>query len=71
MTILFRCVLSGRNRQVSLRMPKFKDTRKNGQNACFNGWVDDQEPKSPLADLFARLGESYESYASYYCISTW
>ena len=45
----------GRNRQVSLRMPKFKDTRKAQQTAFFNGWVDDQEPRSPLADLFTKL----------------
>eukprot|EP01033_Poteriospumella_lacustris_P010457 gene10460-7435_t len=43
-----------RNRQVSLRMPKFKDTRRS-QNPFFVGWVDDNEVSSPLADLFSKL----------------
>jgi hypothetical protein len=44
----------GRNRQVALRMPKFKDTRKSN-NAFFKGWVDEVEPRSPIADLFSKL----------------
>lgn len=45
-----------RNRQVSLRMPKFKDTRKrtSGSN-IFNGWVDAEEPRSPVAELFSKV----------------
>jgi thiol-disulfide isomerase/thioredoxin len=43
-----------RNRQVSLRMPKFKDSRKS-QSPFFIGWTDDQEPFSPLADLFSKV----------------
>jgi thiol-disulfide isomerase/thioredoxin len=45
----------GRNKQVSLKMPKFKDNRKSTQGTIFNGWVDDAEPRSPLADLMSRL----------------
>jgi hypothetical protein len=45
----------GRNRQVSLRMPKFKDSRKAQQTPFFNGWVDEQEPRSPLAELYSKL----------------
>jgi thioredoxin-like negative regulator of GroEL len=44
-----------RNKQISLRMPKFKDTRKSTQSPIFNGWIDDNEPRSPLAELMARL----------------
>ena len=44
-----------RNRHVCVRMPKLKDTRKSRHSNIFNGWVDEAEPKSPLADLFARL----------------
>lgn len=44
-----------RNRQVSLRMPKFKDTRKSTQTNQFNGWVDETEPRSPLAELFGKI----------------
>lgn len=36
-------------------MPKFKDTRKSSRTPIFNGWVDEQEPSSPLADLFTKL----------------
>lgn len=43
-----------RNRQVALRMPKFKDTRKTS-TVFFRGWVDETEPRSPLADLFVKL----------------
>eukprot|EP01038_Epipyxis_sp_PR26KG_P004031 gene4031-5768_t len=45
----------GRNRQVSLRMPKFKDSRKAMHVPYFNGWVDEVEPRSPLAELFAKI----------------
>ena len=44
-----------RNRQVSLRMPKFKDTRKNATSKQFNGWVDESDPRSPLSELFSKL----------------
>lgn len=44
-----------RNRQVALKMPKFKDTRKSSRTPFFNGWVDDQEPASPVGDLFRKL----------------
>jgi hypothetical protein len=43
-----------RNRQVALRMPKFKDTRKTS-SVHFRGWADEAEPRSPLADLCAKL----------------
>jgi thiol-disulfide isomerase/thioredoxin len=45
----------GRNRQVSLRMPKFKDTRKATQTPFFNGWIDETEPRSPLAELMGKV----------------
>jgi thiol-disulfide isomerase/thioredoxin len=45
----------GRNRQVCLRMPRFKDTRKAMTTAFFNGWVDESEPRSPLGELFAKV----------------
>ena len=45
----------GRNRQVSLRMPKFKDTRKVTNTPIFAGWVDETEPRSPVAELFSKL----------------
>ena len=45
----------GRNRQVSLRMPKFKDSRKADRSPYFNGWVDETEPKSPVAELFGKV----------------
>jgi hypothetical protein len=44
-----------RNRQVALRMPKFVDTRTSTNSSQFNGWCDEAEPVSPLADLFANL----------------
>lgn len=44
-----------RNRQVALRMPKFNDNRKETSSTIFNGWVDEVEPNSPIADLFAKL----------------
>ena len=45
----------GRNRQVSLRMPRFKDTRKATGVPFFNGWIDESEPRSPVAELFQKL----------------
>jgi thiol-disulfide isomerase/thioredoxin len=45
----------GRNRQVSLRMPKFKDTRKADHSPFYNGWVDESEPRSPVGELFGKL----------------
>lgn len=36
-------------------MPKFKDNRKSQQTPFFNGWVDENEPRSPLAELFNKL----------------
>ncbi|KAJ1401818.1 hypothetical protein B484DRAFT_235649, partial [Ochromonadaceae sp. CCMP2298] len=51
----------GRNRQVSLRMPKFKDSRKAQQTPFLNGWVDDTEPRSPLAELFSKLVPQMDS----------
>jgi hypothetical protein len=50
-----------RNRHVCPRVPKFKDTRKARQSPVFNGWTDEQEPKSPLADLFSRLVPALQS----------
>lgn len=44
-----------RNRQVSLRMPKFKDTRKSSTSPIFNGWIDDSDPRSPLSELFGKV----------------
>ena len=54
-SILPSPLVLGRNRQVSLRMPKFKDTRKNAQSPFFTGWIDETEPRSPLAELFSKL----------------
>lgn len=45
----------GRNRQVSLRMPRFKDCRKATGTPYFNGWIDETEPRSPIAELFQKL----------------
>ena len=36
-------------------MPKFKDNRKSQQSPFYNGWVDENEPRSPLAELFCKL----------------
>lgn len=44
-----------RNRQLCMRMPRFKDTRKLKQTPIFNGWKDEREPKSPLAELFSSV----------------
>jgi thiol-disulfide isomerase/thioredoxin len=43
------------NRHICVRMPKLKDTRKSRQSAVFNGWCDEAEPRSPLAELFSKL----------------
>lgn len=44
-----------RNRQVSMKMPKFRDTRKT-QSAFHVGWSeDDSNRQSPIADLFSKL----------------
>ena len=45
----------GRNRQVSLRMPKFKDVRKNTHVPVHYGWSDELEPRSAVAELFSKL----------------
>ena len=44
-----------RNRPVSLRLPKFKDTRKTKNVPYIHGWTDEAEPRSPIADLFSKL----------------
>lgn len=44
-----------RNRQVALRMPRFKDTRKTENGVYFNGWTSDAEPRSPVAELFTNV----------------
>ena len=44
-----------RNRQVSLRMPKFKDTRQHNQSKFFTGWTDESERVSPVAELFQKI----------------
>ena len=44
-----------RNRQVSPRIPKFKDTRLNNRSSFFMGWTDEIETVSPLANLFEKL----------------
>ena len=44
-----------RNRQVALRMPRFKDTRKSENGVFFNGWISDSEPRSPVAELFTNV----------------
>lgn len=45
----------GRNRQLCVRLPKFRDTRRKRRGNVFNGWVDEVEPKSPLAELFEQV----------------
>jgi thiol-disulfide isomerase/thioredoxin len=45
----------GRNRHLCVRMPKLVDTRATKNSPIFNGWIDEAESKSPLADLFSRL----------------
>jgi thiol-disulfide isomerase/thioredoxin len=55
-SLLASCVhVLARNRHVCVRMPKLRDTRKSRQSPLFNGWCDEAEPQSPLADLFAKL----------------
>jgi len=44
-----------RNRQVCLRVPKFKDTRKTKNMPFYNGWTDESEPRSPITELFRKL----------------
>lgn len=44
-----------RNRQISLRMPKFKDTRKVSTTSYFQGWCDEVEPRSPTSELFSKI----------------
>jgi thioredoxin len=54
--LMHSCVnLLARNRHVCVRAPKFKDTRKLRQSPIFNGWTDDNEPHSPVAELFGKL----------------
>lgn len=36
-------------------MPEFRDTRKVKQAPIYNGWTDEREPRSPVAELFAKL----------------
>ena len=45
----------GRNKQLCVRMPEFKDTRKSRQSSVFNGWADAREPRSAIADLFHKV----------------
>jgi thiol-disulfide isomerase/thioredoxin len=45
----------GRNKQLCVRMPEFRDNRKSRQSYIFNGWTDESEPKSPLSELFSKL----------------
>jgi hypothetical protein len=45
----------GRDKQLCVRMPEFRDTRKYKSGQVFNGWTDESEPRSPLAELFAKL----------------
>ena len=43
------------NKQLTSRMPKFRDTRKVKNQPIFNGWIDEREPRSPLNDLFSKV----------------
>jgi thiol-disulfide isomerase/thioredoxin len=54
---VFASVLNvmGRNKQLSVRFPEFRDTRKNRSSNVFNAWTDDKEPRSAVADLFNKL----------------
>lgn len=45
----------GRNKQLCVRMPEFKDTRKSRQSSVFNGWTDTREPRSAVGDLFNKV----------------
>lgn len=45
----------GRNKQLCVRMPEFKDTRKSRQSSVFNGWTDAREPRSAVGDLFNKI----------------
>jgi thiol-disulfide isomerase/thioredoxin len=45
----------GRNKQLCVRMPEFKDTRKSRQSSIFNGWTDAREPRSAVGDLFNKI----------------
>ena len=54
---VFASVLNvmGRNKQLSVRFPEFRDTRKTRSSNVFNAWTDDKEPRSAIADLFNKL----------------
>lgn len=44
-----------RNRHVCVRAPKFRDSRKMRQSPVYNGWTDENEPNSPVSELFSKL----------------
>eukprot|EP01043_Picozoa_sp_COSAG02_P007470 COSAG02_NODE_223_length_28346_cov_91.381846_9_plen_1306_part_00 len=44
-----------RNRHVCVRAPKFRDSRKMRQSPVYNGWTDENEPNSPVSELFGKL----------------
>ena len=44
-----------RNRGACIRMPRFRDTRKNSQNPVHNGWQDASESQSALPGFFSVL----------------
>jgi len=50
-----------RNRQLCSRMPEFRDTRKFKRSKIFNGWTDEREPRSPLADLMSQVVPSLQN----------
>ena len=54
---VFASVLNvmGRNKQLSVRFPEFRDTRKYRSSNVYNAWTDDREPNSAIADLFNKL----------------